>query len=356
MYRGGWAWHIGGGATSACTFANARSRLPRPAILGLPAPPRRLALPASPRSLVLGLPAPARRLLLTLPAPTVVLSLPPAPPPLPWLVPAAASNTFPSTVSLTYCTSMLTWEAPKDRPRRFLRRARISGSRVDDSITEQQMLAVVLLVVLWTLLGDLIVFGLDSGYILCLLNGVGIDSSQNLLEDDDIESPVDSDSDSSLATEPVLAEAPADVVEAPADVVEVLADVVEAPADVVDASVHVVKEQATHDTSSNQAAEPVERTVLDRTEQLTLNSPTVQDHAKPASPLALAFDVLAEVEPTVALTEVEPAVDTCPPEPVAPTQDSHQQKWVLISQDLNQFKSLQITKSQMSQVPPLKVI
>ncbi|QRV93959.1 hypothetical protein RhiJN_21977 [Ceratobasidium sp. AG-Ba] len=300
MYRGGRAWHIGGSATSACTFANARSRLPRPAILGLPAPPRRLALPPSPRSSVLGLPAPARHPLLTLPAPRVVLSLPPTPPPLPWLVPAAASNTFPSTVSLTYCTSMLTWEAPKDRPRRFLRRARILGSRVDDSITEQQMLAVVLLVVLWTLLGDLIVFGLDSGYILCLLNGVGIDSTQNLLEDDDTESPVDS-SDELLAAEPAL---------------------VEAPACVVEASVDVVEEQATHDALSNQATEPAERTVLDRTEQLALDSPTVQGHAEPASPLALAFDVLTEVEPTVALTEVEPAADTCPPEPVAPAQDS----------------------------------
>ncbi|QRV94773.1 hypothetical protein RhiJN_22791 [Ceratobasidium sp. AG-Ba] len=174
MYRGRRGWYSGKGATSGCVFTNVRSRLPRPAILGLPAPPRRLTLPASPRSSVLTLPASVRRSLPTLPAPKPLLSLPPAPPPLPWLVPDMASNTFPIPLSLAPRAPLLTWEVPKNRGDRFLRRVLISDAQVDDSVTERQIWAAVFFVVLCTLLGDLIAFGLDRGYVLYLLNGVGI--------------------------------------------------------------------------------------------------------------------------------------------------------------------------------------
>ncbi|QRW08155.1 hypothetical protein RhiLY_07154 [Ceratobasidium sp. AG-Ba] len=201
MYRGRRDWYSGKGATSSCVFPNVRSRLPRPAILGLPAPPRRLTLPASPRSSVLTLLASARRPFPTLPAPKPLLSLPPAPPPLPWLVPDLASNTFPSPLSQASCPPLLTSEVPEDRDNRFLRRVWISDNRVDDSITEQEIWAVVFFVVLCTLLGDLFAFGLDRGYVLYLLNGVGIGFLECLSDndtpeyDDEAESLLDSGDD-----------------------------------------------------------------------------------------------------------------------------------------------------------------
>ncbi|QRW04228.1 hypothetical protein RhiLY_03227 [Ceratobasidium sp. AG-Ba] len=134
MYRGRRTWHSGKGATSECVFTNVRSRLLPPHILGLPAVPHRLMLPAPPRSSVVVLPAPS---------PKIVSLMASAPAPPPWLIPDSAPNAFPVLLSLVSCTPLLTWAAPEGR-NRFLRRVRISDSQVNDSITEQQILAVLL--------------------------------------------------------------------------------------------------------------------------------------------------------------------------------------------------------------------
>ncbi|QRV90003.1 hypothetical protein RhiJN_18021 [Ceratobasidium sp. AG-Ba] len=91
-------------------------------------------LPAPPRSLVVVLPAPSPKIL-------SLMASAPAPPP--WLIPDSAPNTFPVPLSLASRTPLLTWAAPEDR-NQFLRRVRISDSQVNDSITEQQILAVLL--------------------------------------------------------------------------------------------------------------------------------------------------------------------------------------------------------------------
>ncbi|QRW08188.1 hypothetical protein RhiLY_07187 [Ceratobasidium sp. AG-Ba] len=295
MYRGGRSWYSSKGVTSACVFANRRSRLPRPATLGLPAPPQRLTLPAPPRSSAPVLPAPAPK----------IVSLPSAPAPLPWLIPDSAPNTFPVPLSLASCTPLLTWAVPENRDYRFLRRVHLSGSQVNNAITEQQILAVLLLAVLWTLLGDLISFGLDEGYVLYLLNGVGIHSTQHILEEDDIaeydveaECPLDSHDDLYRAepgelTHDIGTPAPYGPSQDKFDEVVTTEPVpVEAPGD-------VVEDQVTGDASS--------------TCQLTPDSFAIRDAVGPTSPSTLGIDDSSEVEP---------AADVHPPEPAAPIQES----------------------------------
>ncbi|QRV93967.1 hypothetical protein RhiJN_21985 [Ceratobasidium sp. AG-Ba] len=295
MYRGGRSWYSGKGVTSACVFANLRARLPRPATLGLPAPPQRLALPAPPQGSAPVLPAPAPK----------IVSLPPAPAPLPWLIPDSAPNTFPVPLSLASCTPLLTWAVPENRDYRFLRRVHLSDSQVNNAITEQQILAVLLLVVLWTLLGDFISFGLDEGYVLYLLNGVGIHSTQHILEEDDIAEhdveagcPLDSHDDLYRAepgelTRHIGTPAPYGPSQDKFDEVITTEPVpVEAPAD-------VVEDEVTGDASSSC--------------QLTPDSFAIRDAVGPTSPPTLDIGDSSEVEP---------AADAHPPEPAAPIQES----------------------------------
>ncbi|QRV93896.1 lipocalin conserved site [Ceratobasidium sp. AG-Ba] len=319
MYRGRRDWYSGKGATSSCVFTNVRSKLPRPAILGLPAPPRRLTLPAPPRSSVFALPVLAHGLLSTLPAIQLLASLPPAHP-LPWLVPDMESSTFPVPVSLASCTPLLTWEAPEDRDNRFLRRARISYSQLDHSITEHQILAAALFVVLLTFLSDLIAFGLEEGYVLYLLNGVGVGRIQRMLEDaDDIfesgsclalyetkPGEVVHEIDVSNLTGLLEDESSASPVDSNGPGGASVADT--AP---VEMPVDLAEDDATDD-ASDQIEVPAQPAALDHPGQHIPDSPTNGGRVEPPS------------SPTVAVNgpyEEEHAADTHPLEPVTPTED-----------------------------------
>ncbi|QRV99869.1 hypothetical protein RhiJN_27888 [Ceratobasidium sp. AG-Ba] len=299
LYRGYRAWYFGNGATCVCAFTHVRSKLPRPVTLGLPAPPRWLTLPAS---------APVH------PAYPILLTskiLLPTSLQLQWLVSNPASNILPIPVSLAPRTLMLTWEVPEDRRCRFLRRVRISDSpALDNSITEQQMLAVVLFFVLWTLLGDLITFGLDRGYILYLLNGVGIGCTllERLLDDDvpecDEEAECFLDSGDGLSEAPIGESAPHINEPNPSSPSDSESNAIPLGSDGLDnipaagsASGAPVVEDATDDGLVDQVVEPAQATLFDR--QLTPIPPIDDGYAEPPSPPVLAAVDSTKAQPAI---------------------------------------------------------